>query len=209
MLDIKIPTAEFITTAVAPAGYPKSREPELCFVGRSNVGKSSLINALCQRRKLVRVSNTPGRTRALNFFAVAANDGKRLHHVVLCDLPGYGFAKVSKAERAQWKELIDTYVSEREVLCAVVQLIDAEVGPTELDAQMLAWLLPSARPLVLVATKLDRLVKAKRLPALRAHERALQLPEHSLLGVSSETGLGLPELWMKLLDLSKPKKPGA
>jgi len=206
-LETHVHTADFLTTAMAPVGYPKTREPEFAFIGRSNVGKSSLINALCQRRKLVRVSNTPGRTRALNFFAVAAAEGKRVHKVVFCDLPGYGFAKVSKAERAQWKDLIDTYLAGREVLRGLVQLIDGEIGPTELDAQTLAWLRSTGRPLVVVATKIDRLAKARRIPALRAHERALGLPAKSLLGISSVEGFGLPELWSGLLGLATSAQP--
>ena len=207
-LEIHVHTADFLTTAMAPGGYPKTREPEFAFVGRSNVGKSSLINALCQRRKLVRVSNTPGRTRALNFFAVAVAEGKKqARKVVFCDLPGYGFAKVSKAERAQWKDLIDTYLAGREVLRGLVQLVDGEIGPTELDLQTLSWLRSTGRPLVVVATKVDRLPKARRIPALRAHERALGLPEKSLVGVSSVEGFGVAELWAALLGLAAPGQP--
>src|SRR5687768_10344958 len=101
-MDTRVLEAEFLTTAVAPDGYPSPDRPEIAFVGRSNVGKSSMINALTQRKKLVRVSNTPGRTRAINFFNVGVElDGKR-HSLRFADLPGYGYAKVSKTERKSW-----------------------------------------------------------------------------------------------------------
>lgn len=200
-MDVKIPSAEFVITAMAAEGYPKPDRPEFAFVGRSNVGKSSLINALCHRKKLVRVSNTPGRTRALNFFDVEATVRTRSHKVRLCDLPGYGFAKVSKAERAEWSRLIEGYVAAREGLRGVVHLVDAEVGPTEQDVETLAWLGSIGRPVVVVATKIDRLPKAKRIPALRAHEKTLRVGEKTLLGVSSVEGLGIDEVWFKLFDL--------
>ncbi|MBS2030546.1 MAG: YihA family ribosome biogenesis GTP-binding protein [Deltaproteobacteria bacterium] len=203
-MEIKVPTADFLTTATGPEGWPKTQLPEFAFVGRSNVGKSSLINALTRRRKLVRVSNTPGRTRALNFFEVHVLDHKREHKSVLCDLPGYGFAKVSKSEKAQWQGIIEGYLTGREGLRAVVQLIDAEVGPSEQDAQMLEFLRGAGRPVVIAATKLDRLNKAKRIPALRAAAVELRLPETDVLGVSSTEELGMDELWRKLFALEKP-----
>ncbi|HYO72232.1 MAG TPA: ribosome biogenesis GTP-binding protein YihA/YsxC, partial [Archangium sp.] len=127
---IKILDARFITTAVEPKGYPTSPAPEVAFVGRSNVGKSSMINALAGRRKLVRVSNTPGRTRALNVFDVDVERGTKRHTVRFADLPGYGFAKVSKTERAEWQKMITSYLEKRRDLKIVVSIIDAEVGPT-------------------------------------------------------------------------------
>ena len=137
---IKIIDARFVTTAVEPKGYPTGHAAEVAFVGRSNVGKSSMINALTGRKKLVRVSNTPGRTRTLNFFDVELErDGVR-HAVRLADLPGYGFAKASKTERAQWETMITTYLEKRHRLEAVVSIIDAEVGPTPDDIHTLDYL---------------------------------------------------------------------
>ena len=202
-MEIKVPTADFITTATGPEGWPKTLLPEFAFVGRSNVGKSSLINALTRRRKLVRVSNTPGRTRALNFFEVHVLDRKHEHKSMLCDLPGYGFAKVSKAEKAQWQGIIEGYLTGRDGLRAVVQLIDAEVGPSEQDTQMMEFLRASNRPVIIAATKLDRLNKSKRIPALRSHAVALRLPETDVLGVSSTEELGMDELWRKLFALER------
>ena len=205
MRDIRVLQSDFLTTATEPASYPAPGIPEIAFVGRSNVGKSSLINALTHRKKMVRVSNTPGRTRALNFFDVRLLDGRREQRVRLCDLPGYGYAKVSKAERKSWEGIIETYLRTRESLAAVVQIVDAEVGPTPQDLETGAWLGAAGKPVVTVATKLDRINKAKRKPALRAHEKALRLPEEFLLGVSSEDGAGLPALWAKLLELAFPR----
>ena len=117
---IKLIDARFVITAVEPKGYPTGHSAEVAFVGRSNVGKSSMINALTGRKKLVRVSNTPGRTRTLNFFDVELERGGVRHRVRLADLPGYGFAKASKAERAQWEKMITTYLEKRHHLEAVV-----------------------------------------------------------------------------------------
>lgn len=205
MRDIRVLQSEFLTTAMEPASYPAPGAPEIAFVGRSNVGKSSLINALTHRKKMVRVSNTPGRTRALNFFDVRLLDGRREERVRLCDLPGYGYAKVSKAERKSWEGIIETYLRTRESLAAVVQIVDAEVGPTPQDVETGAWLAAAGKPVVTVATKLDRVAKAKRKPALQAHAATLRLPAELLLGVSSEDGAGLPALWAQLLSLAHPR----
>ena len=164
---IKILDARFLTTAVEPKGYPTSLAPEVAFVGRSNVGKSSMINTLVARKKLVRVSNTPGRTRTLNFFDVDVERNGRAHLVRFADLPGYGFAKVSKTERAEWKTMITSYLEKRRDLKIAVSIIDAEVGPTPDDFQTLDYLLDANRRILVVATKIDRLTKAHRKPRLR------------------------------------------
>ena len=128
---IRVLDARFLTTAVDPPGWPAPSAPEVAFVGRSNVSKSSMINTLTGRRKLVRVSNTPGRTRTLNFFGVDLAQGEERRQLLLADLPGYGFAKVSKTERAGWEEMITAYLRGRTVLCAVVAIVDAEVVPVK------------------------------------------------------------------------------
>ena len=121
-------------------------------VGRSNVGKSSLINALANKKKLAKTSKTPGATRLLNAFEMAPADSGRW----LMDLPGYGFAKVSKVEQAKWASLVTRYIEERESLVGVLQLIDGAIGPTALDLQTLEWLRSLGRPITFVATKLDK-----------------------------------------------------
>lgn len=199
--------SDFVTTVMDPAMCPPEPMREVAFAGRSNVGKSSLINALVGRRKLVRVSNTPGRTRALNFFRTeVAHDGLTTA-LRLCDLPGYGFARVSKGEKGEWVKLIEGYLQRREQLGLVVQLVDGEIGPQPLDMELRTWLSAANRPFLPVATKMDRLPKSKRIPALRKWESLLGVPERSLLGISSEDGTGLEELWAELLAVPEPAVP--
>jgi len=197
---IKILDARFITTAVEPKGYPTSLAPEVAFVGRSNVGKSSMINALTGRRKLVRVSNTPGRTRTLNFFDVDVEREGKKHLVRFADLPGYGFAKVSKTERAEWQKMITAYLEKRRDLKVVVSIIDAEVGPTSDDFQTLDYLQEAKRPILVVATKIDRLPKARRKPRLQALAEELSLPREAVLAFSATEKLGFDEVWDALLN---------
>ena len=195
-------SAEFKTTAVEATGWPKPDRPEIAFAGRSNVGKSSMINALCKRKKLVRVSNTPGRTRTLNFFDVTVEDRSgRRHEVRFCDLPGYGFAKASKGERADWAKMIEFYVKGREELRAVVCIVDAEVGPTSDDVDVIPWVLKAGRPVIVAATKVDRLPKHKRVPRQQEVEAKLGLGKGEALVVSSTEGLNLDQLWARILAL--------
>lgn len=194
--------ARFVTTAVAPEGYPAGGTPEIAFVGRSNVGKSSMINALSGRKKLVRVSNTPGRTRTLNFFDVDLMRGDERRTVRFADLPGYGFAKVQKAQRATWEKMITTYLEQRPQLRGVVSIIDAEVGPTPDDMRTLGYLQKTERPTLVVATKLDRLAKARRRPKLRAVAEALRVDPAWVLGFSATEKLGLSEVFEAVWELT-------
>ncbi len=200
---IRILDARFVTTAVEPKGYPTDHAAEVAFVGRSNVGKSSMINTLAARKKLVRVSNTPGRTRTLNFFDVDLERGTQRHRVRLADLPGYGFAKASKADKAQWEKMITTYLEMRHRLAAVVCIIDAEVGPTPDDFATLDYLnaLNTAkRRILVVATKIDRLPKARRKPRLQALAEELSLPREAVMAFSATEKLGFDEVWDALLN---------
>jgi GTP-binding protein len=197
--ETRVVDAQFITTAVAPEGYPREDLPEVAFVGRSNVGKSSMINALAGRRKLVRVSNTPGRTRTLNFFNVIVTQNKVRHTVRFADLPGYGYAKVGKGERKSWETMIDAYLRKRDCLRIVVSIVDAEVGPTEADFHTLDYLNASQRKILCVATKLDRLPKAKRKPRLLELSQKLELPRELVVGFSAVENLGRDEVWNALL----------
>lgn len=196
---IKLIEAAFVTTAVEPKGYPTDHLAEVAFVGRSNVGKSSMINALTARRKLVRVSNTPGRTRTLNFFDILLERGKARHKVRLADLPGYGFAKASKVDKANWETMITTYLAKRHRLEAVVSIIDAEVGPTPDDFQTLDYLQEAKRRVLVVATKIDRIPKAKRKPRILALSKELSLPLEAVLPFSATEKLGIDEVWEALL----------
>jgi GTP-binding protein len=198
---IKVLDARFVITAVEPKGYPRGGLPEIAFVGRSNVGKSAMINALAGRRKLVRVSATPGRTRTLNFFDVdLERDGTR-QTVRLADLPGYGFAKVSKAERANWQKMIETYLDRRRELGAVVCIIDAEVGPTPDDLAMLDWLSERSPRVLVAATKIDRLNKARRKPRIQLLARALELPTAAVVPFSATEHIGVQDVWEAVLDV--------
>jgi len=195
---VEVVTAEFLTSAADPAGWPAEGPPEIAFAGRSNVGKSSTINALCARRGLALVSGTPGKTRLLNFFRVVPHGGPELRFV---DLPGYGYAKVGKAERAAFQALVEPYVSQRATLAGVVALCDPRREPGEEEHDLLEWLEAAGRPAVVVATKVDKLAR---------HERKLTLERlRASLGVrrppvplSATTREGLDQLWARLLTLA-------
>ena len=199
---IKILSADFVTTATKTSQYPVSPLPEIAFVGRSNVGKSSMINVLANRNKLVRVSNTPGRTKTLNFFDVTLEARGRKRAIRLCDLPGYGFAKASKVERDTWRTMIGDYLTAREQLAIVVTIVDGEIGPTPDDVTMVDFLQETSARILVVATKLDRIGKAKRKPQLQNIRTKLGLPEGGVMGFSAVERFGLDELWNTLLDFA-------
>jgi GTP-binding protein len=189
---------EFVRGAADLAGIPATRLPEVAFVGRSNVGKSSLVNALTGRKTLARVSNTPGRTREINFFRL----GGRL---MLADLPGYGYAKVSKAESAKWTELIFAYLSGRPSLRRVVLLIDSRRAPLPQDIEVMDLLDKAAVSYQLVLTKIDKL-RATELKGVEAETKA-EADRHTaaypeLLATSAETGAGIAELRASLAALA-------
>jgi GTP-binding protein len=148
---IKIKNSDFVISAVKRDQYPTTGLPEVAFVGRSNVGKSSLINALTNRKKLAKVSQTPGKTRLINFFII---NGDEFH---LVDLPGYGYAKVSKTEKASWGNTIETYLSGRDELKRVILLVDSRHKPTADDIQMHEWIKFYGYDEVIIATKSDKL----------------------------------------------------
>lgn len=147
---ITIKNSEFMTSAVKKDQYPESGYPEVAFVGRSNVGKSTIINSLTNRKKLAKVSNTPGRTRLVNFFMID-------NTCSLVDLPGYGYAKISKSEKQAWGKIIEEYLMNRPDLKKVVLLVDARHKPTEDDVLMIEYLRHYSIEVIVVATKLDKL----------------------------------------------------
>jgi len=196
---LKILDAVFVTTATRPDQYPREPVPEVAFVGRSNVGKSSMINTLVNRNKLVRVSHTPGRTRTLNFFDATFESQARRRVVRLCDLPGYGFAKVSKTERVQWQAMIAGSLEERQTLKVVVSIIDAEVGPTPDDLNMLDFLQSTPPKILVVATKLDRLSKAHRKPRVIELAKRLEVPLEAVVGFSSVERIGVQDVWSRVM----------
>jgi len=196
--DVRVIDAEFEAASTNAAGLPPETCEEVAFVGRSNVGKSSLMNALVERNKLVRTSSTPGCTRQINLFAIKLADGRELR---LVDLPGYGYAKLSKAERASWGAKLEGYVQTRGALGCVVLLVDARRGFEPDDAQM-AEFVRAERPggppprLVIVATKIDKLPKARWRPVLLESAREAGMP---LVGFSAVTGEGRAALWARIL----------
>ncbi|HEY6004256.1 MAG TPA: ribosome biogenesis GTP-binding protein YihA/YsxC [Anaeromyxobacter sp.] len=199
-MAVQVVSAEFARTATRPEEWPRGPVPELAFVGRSNVGKSSMLNALARRKGLARVSSTPGRTRALQFFDVAyrPTPAARPRQVRFCDLPGYGWAKVSKAERDRWAAMIEDYLRQRDVLRAVVLIVDARHPPAESDHDALAFLGAAGRKVVVSATKIDKLPRTRRGAALRAIEQELGLGPGEAVPFSAVEGTGSDALWARL-----------
>jgi len=183
--------AEWLATAAGPAGYPAEGPDEVAFLGRSNVGKSSLLNRLVQRKKLARTSGTPGKTRLLHFFTVRRSSGE----IVLVDLPGYGYAKVARSERKSWQRLIEHYLEQRDTLRVAVLLQDLRRDPSEDETLLLEWLAERGRPAVVAVTKIDKLKPSRRAAALRALKEALPLPKDRIIATSAQTGEGIDTLW--------------
>jgi len=173
---------------------PPASLPEVAFAGRSNVGKSSLINALVHRRKFARVSNTPGRTREINFFRV--ND-----LFILADLPGYGYARISKEKRAAWRPLIEGYLKGSPALRGVVLLLDTRRSPSEDDLQMLEFLAHRETPTLVIATKVDKLRNSEREGRLKALAKEAGVESEQIIPFSAETGEGRNELAEAIMQL--------
>ncbi len=191
---MKITRADFIKSASRPPEYPGEGLPEAAFAGRSNVGKSSLINRMTNRKGLARISKNPGHTRSLNFFRV----NQRL---VFADLPGYGFARVSHKEREQWKRMVETYLSQRDELRAVVLIMDIRRDPEDEELQLMDYLESRGLVPVPVATKADRIGKTKRPARIKAMAKALGLPPEEIVAFSARTGEGREELWRRLREV--------
>jgi GTP-binding protein len=183
--------SERIASATGPEGFPRAGLPEVAILGRSNVGKSSLLNRLAARKKLAFASGKPGTTRLLHFYRVERRSGPLL----LVDLPGYGFAKVAKLERAQWRKLIESYLEGRAPLRACVLLQDLRRDVSEDETLLLAWLAERGIPAVVAITKCDKLAPARR--AERAAELAgtFDLTRERVVATSARTGAGVVELW--------------
>jgi GTP-binding protein len=189
---MKIISAEFIISAVSAQQYPSGTLPEIAFVGRSNVGKSSLINSLLNRKKLVKTSATPGKTQMINFFDVN-------HEFICADLPGYGFAKVPPAVQKKWQALVEQYLTKRENLCVVVLIVDIRRKPTDLDLHMQEWLEQYEVDYILVATKADKLSQAEQSKQLKQIRQAfLKDKNQELVAYSSKNQRGRKELWRLL-----------
>ena len=183
-----IKSAEFIKSATRPAQYPPAQLPEIAFAGRSNVGKSSLINTLVNRKRLVKTSSTPGRTQLINFFDIN-------QQIVFVDLPGYGYAKVPQSVRKKWGPMIETYLSRRKTLRAVVAIMDIRRTPQQEELNLLGWLSHYAISAIVVLTKTDKLSKSKSAQQYRRIAETLTLNPDDLILFSAKTRRGRDTLW--------------
>jgi len=186
---MKVTSADIVISAVRPAQYPETNIPEIALAGRSNVGKSSFINKMLNRKALARTSSKPGKTQTLNFFLI----NEQLFYV---DVPGYGYAKVSKKEREAWGKMIETYITSREQLRSVVLLVDLRHAPSKDDVMMYDFLKHYGIPVIIVATKADKIPKGKWDKHAKLVRETLQIEEgDELILFSSETGMGKEKAW--------------
>ncbi len=186
---MKVTSAQFLKSALRPEDYPRDRRPEIAFVGRSNVGKSSLLNRLLNRKGLAKTSSTPGKTQTINFFDINGT-------IYFVDLPGYGFAKVPKALKNEWNRVMVEYLKDRETLRLAVVLLDSRHDPSPLDAHMLDLLEDAQTPTLLVATKIDKVSKGRRDAQIQKIRRGLSLDHDvEIIPFSAETGEGVRPLW--------------
>ncbi len=194
---MKILSADFVCSAVKPEQHPRQRFPGVAFAGRSNVGKSSLINKLVNRKALAKISAKPGKTATLNFFVVN-------NQMYLVDLPGYGYAKVSKAEKAAWGQMIEHFLNTYEDLKGLVLIVDLRHPPSPDDLQMYQWAKAAGMPVVVAATKADKL-KRSELDKHIAHVweglGMEHFPEDEVIAVSAESGLNRDRLWTAIAGL--------
>ena len=190
-----IKSAEFITSATRPAQYPDGGLPEIAFAGRSNVGKSSLINCLVNRRSLVKTSSTPGKTRLINFFNI--ND-----RLIFVDLPGYGYAKVSHQEQRAWGPMVEAYLTKRTTLKGAVLLLDLRRLPREDEFTLIDLFARHAIPYIIVLTKADKLKKSAWVKQRQAIAAAFGLRQEDLMLFSSHSGLGKTDLLAAIKELT-------
>lgn len=187
---------EFLISAASASAFPKDRLPEIAFAGKSNVGKSSVINRLLNRKNFARVGDKPGKTIHVNYFTI----DKKCYFV---DLPGYGFAKVSQAEKDRWSKLMESYFAAGRIDLGVL-IVDARHAPTNNDITMARWFIDSGCPFVVVANKLDKLKKSEIEPNLHTIRQDLELPEEcTVIAFSAEKGTGKDDLVRHILKTVK------
>ncbi len=192
--------SKFLLSALSAAQFPAPSVPEIAFLGRSNVGKPSLLHALLGTKQ-AKVSSTPGRTRAINFFTITDTPERQQPQMYFADLPGYGYAKISKSISAEWPKFIEPYLTERPTLALCLCLVDSNIPPQQPDMQLIEFLKHAGRNLVVVATKADKLSGNGRAKAQAALKRGFQVDD--ILLCSAETGAGLKELWGAIRNIAK------
>ncbi len=196
MARVLIRSAEHVAAAKRPGDFPRPGRPEVAFLGRSNVGKSSLLNRLVGRKQLARTSGTPGKTRLIHFYAVTV--GRR--ELLLVDLPGYGYARVARRERENWWQLVEQYLDERRSLRVAILLQDLRREPCEDETLLLEWLAERAIPSAVALTKVDKLKPMRREQRVQLVRGQLGLSDDRLVSTSAETGRGIDALWRVILD---------
>ncbi len=189
---MRVENTQFIISATAPKQYPTLEIPEVAMAGRSNVGKSSVINALVRRKNLARTSSVPGKTRHINFYNID-------EAIMLADLPGYGYAEAGKSEQGRWADMINAYLDRREQLCAILQIVDARHKPTAQDVQMAEWIRASGKRHIVVANKTDKLPVTKVPDYVRVICDVLEVED--ALPFSAEKSTGREELLILLEQL--------
>ncbi|HYX52444.1 MAG TPA: ribosome biogenesis GTP-binding protein YihA/YsxC [Candidatus Limnocylindrales bacterium] len=192
---MKPPVAKFLTSAAHPDAFPREGPPEFAFLGRSNVGKSSLINSLLDQ-KIAHVSSTPGRTQTINFIGIFDKPSHPAPDLVMVDLPGYGYAKISRSISAEWPKFIEPYLKHRTVLQLCVVLIDINIPAQPSDQQLIEFLKHSQREFLVIGTKADKLSGNKLRNALTALKREHGI--HELVPYSARTGEGRAQLWREI-----------
>ncbi len=189
---MKVHNVEMVISAVRPNQYPEDGYPEFALAGRSNVGKSSFINKMIGRKSLARISSKPGKTQTLKFYKIE-------EQLFFVDVPGYGYAKVSKSEREAWGKMIEEYFTSREILKAVVQIVDLRHEPTDDDCMMYDFLKHYNIPCIIIATKADKVKKGKWAQHKKVVKETLDMdPSDPLILFSSETGMGFDEAWAEI-----------
>lgn len=202
-MSFKVTAAEFLKSASAPEDFPPAGAAEVAFAGRSNVGKSSVINILTARKRLAITSSTPGRTRLVNFFDIEGRMGgaQKSRQIRLVDLPGYGYAKAAHDEREEWRGRVEGYLVGREKLSAVVHLLDLRHSPTDLDLDLGEWLGSLGLNRIAVFTKADKLTRNQQSGATQKLEQELGLSKGSAILFSSLDGTGRDDLWKRIFSL--------